>query len=209
MAGDQQVLQEVTPPQPWNNLGLTFITREEISVHVWWALVSAGTLCQEIVLSPPYWLPYTLIPSCLQCLGERWLATVPSHALNVTAGCETIVYCFSAQLASWWSPLICKAIHSPRLHIICSSVEMIGLISRLGISCNYWDGISAVTMINGYLTLFVVASHRLSQPPVVEISWARLHKHGNIPETPSISRTESHSVKTQIIFWEIKNSVTH
>lgn len=170
---------------------------------------SAMEHCQEIVLLKPYWLSYTLISSCLQCLRERWLATVPSHALNATVGCETIVYCFSAQLASWWSSLICKAIHSPWLHIICSPVEMIGLISRLGISCNYWDGISTVTMINGYLTLFVMASHRLSRPPVSEISLAELHKHRNISEPPSISWTENHSVKTQIIFREIKKNFTH
>ena len=84
-------------------------------------------------------------------------------------GRETIVYCFSAQLVFWWSSLISKAIHGPWIHIICSSVEMISLILRLAISCNYWDGISTVSMINGRLTLFVLVCHWLAELPVTGV----------------------------------------
>lgn len=102
-------------------------------------------------------------------------------------GRETIVYCFPAQLAFWWSSLISKAIHGPWIHIICSSVEMISLILRLAISCNYWDGISTVSMINGRLTLFVLACHWLAESLRYYMSFTQRHIHRNILNTSSIT----------------------
>lgn len=136
------------------------------------------------------WLAQSVVEHCVEGLSSRRcidcltllfhpVSNVPEKGgrplsrsitcIKCIVGCETIVYCFSAQLASWWSSLISEAIHGPWLHIICSSVEMIGLISRRGISCNYWDGISAVTMINGHLTLGALACHWVSVLPVTVV----------------------------------------
>lgn len=126
--------------------------------------------CEGAVLSPLYRLSYTLIPSCLQCLWEAGRALSRSiTCIKCIVGGETIVYCFSAQLASWWSSLISKEIYGPRLHVVCSSAEMIALISRLGVSRNYGDGISPVAVINDHLTLFVSVCYWVPVLPVTVV----------------------------------------
>ena len=71
---------------------------------------------------------------------------------------------------------------------------MIGLIPRPGISRNYGDGISTVSMINGHLTLFVLACHWPSPLPVTEVFYflySASHTHGKILNASSITSTEN------------------
>lgn len=76
---------------------------------------------------------------------------------------------------------------------------MIGLISRPDISCNYWDGISTVSMINGHLTLFVLACHWLLLLPVTKgfyFLYSASRTHRNILNTSSITPAENLSIIT-------------
>lgn len=93
----------------------------------------------------------------------------PSRAANVLLDVKQLFIVFQLYLLPdevHWSP---KQSMVPRSTSFVPVLKMIGLISRPGISCNYWDGISTVSMINGHLTLFVLDCHWLSALPVTEV----------------------------------------
>jgi len=71
--------------------------------------------------------------------------------------------------------------------------------NRPGISCNYWDGISTVGMINGHLALFLFAIGSYLSPryPISSTrhhTHTHTHTHRSILNTSSITSTEHLSI---------------
>lgn len=133
----------------------------------------------------------------------------PSHAAGGQPDTKQLFIVFLLCLVPdevHWSP---KQSMPPRPRIICFCVEMIGLFPTLGISCNYWGGISGGGVMNDRLTLFVLADHWLPLPPFTQgfyFLYSVSHKHRGPLKTSSITWTENHWIETHSEIWRAKQT---
>lgn len=169
-------------------------------------LLWGRTRYKGIVLSPVHRLSTTLVPSRLQCPRERCPAAVEIHHVQRMC-CGTRNNCL---LFLSLTCFLMKFIDLQSNPCSLASTSFVPPLKWLvwsrsrAISCNYWDGISSVSMTNGYLTLFVLApATGLPPPPVAEVFYflySASHTHRNISNCSSITSTENLSIITRIIF---------
>lgn len=89
------------------------------------------------------------LPLSFRPVPEKWPSSLESHpGSRRTAGCAKVVDCFFGSARS-----LMKFIDLRRRRGVCSSAEMIALISRLRISRNYLAWNPTVSVINGHLTI--------------------------------------------------------
>lgn len=139
------------PPTCWSvhQPGAAINKRWDFSAGV----VSGGrTPC----LSPEHRSSRILIPSRLRCLRARSVTCTSRERPNAKQLC----YCFPVQCC-FLRKLIDLIEKAPKLRLAGDGGCHHGR--------NYRDGVSTVGVINGDLTLFVLASHRLPLPRVTEV----------------------------------------